>query len=93
MAYFDRKNGDGTEVLCDQCGFTKHHRPTRETDCATIRCENNGGPVGWSWDPYLACPTGEWCWAPCWSDGFHPCAQCRKNANAYIPLVDIFPSA
>lgn len=85
MAYFDRTNGDGTEVLCDRCGFTKHHRPTRPTDCAAMRCEIPEWH-GWSWEPIDG-----WCWNPRWSATPHPCAQCGKDANVHIPCSDITP--
>jgi hypothetical protein len=90
MAYYERryeatisggpvdKLGRDGSVLCDRCGFDKHHRPTRDGDCAAALCT----PVpGWTWDP-----TGRWCWNRRWSTGFHACEQCGRDANEPVSL-------
>lgn len=73
--------GEPTTVLCDRCGFAKHHRPSRPGDPRPFLLDD---VPEWAWDP-----EDDWRWAPRWSSAPYPCAYCGEDANARIPLCVI----
>lgn len=96
MTYFERRYastigggpvdvlGREGSVLCDRCGFGKHHRPTRDDDKGPARLErmmDDSEFEGWIWDPQ-----DHWCWSPNWDGTFHPCDNCGRDANERISL-------
>lgn len=91
MPYFERLHassmgrgpGEGG-VLCDRCGFAKHHRPTQDDDIAPLRLDEITECEGWSWDPI-----GQWCWNPTYSSEPRPCDDCGRDVNVQVPLYVI----
>lgn len=76
----DKLGRDGL-VLCDRCGFSKHHRPSRPDDRELVLNEDI---PGWAWDP-----RPPWCWDRRWSMEPYPCAVCGRDANINVPMFVI----
>lgn len=85
MAYFHEVtyNGEVDSVLCDRCGFPKHHRPARPDDSPRRRLDTN---PNWVWDP-----SPGWKWDFRWSSDPRPCDECGATANVRPPFSECVP--